>query len=326
MLRTRFTDLLGITHPIVSAPMAGSSYADLVAAVSGAGGFGLIGASHSTANPDRPEWLRAQIRQVQEQTDKPFGVGLALCFPQFDDLLAVALEEGVAGVAISFGDVVPYVERVKAAGAVVLSQVQTVADAKRLADAGVDILAAQGVEGGGHIGEISTFTLLPAVLDAVDVPVLAAGGLADGRGLAAAILMGADGAWMGTRFVASDESKSGQWHKNAIVAAGADDTVRTLSYDLARNVPFPDGIAGRVVKNRFTEQWHGQEEELVARREELDAEFAAAVSSGTAEWSAAWAGSASGLIHSIEPAGELVRRITADAESILRDRPSAVFG
>jgi nitronate monooxygenase len=159
----------------------------------------------------------------------------------------------------------------------------------------------------------------------VDVPVLAAGGIADGRGLAAAIVMGADGALLGTRFVASTESASGQWHKDAIVGAGADDTVRTLSYDLARHVPFPDGIAGRVVKNRFTEQWHGREEEIIARREELDAEFASAVSSGTAEWSAAWAGSASGLIHSVEPAGALVRRIAADAESILGTRPAAVI-
>jgi nitronate monooxygenase len=324
MLRTRLTELLGITHPIVSAPMAGSAYAELVAAVSAAGGFGLIGASHAAFRPDRPTWLRHQIRQVRTQTDTPFGVGLALCFPQFDELLAVALDEGVAGVAISFGDVVPHVERVKAAGAVLLSQVQTVAEAKRLADAGVDILIAQGVEGGGHIGEISTFTLLPAVLDAVDVPVMAAGGIADGRGLAAVLLMGGDGALMGTRFVASPESASGQWHKDAIVAAGADDTVRTLSYDLARNVPFPDGIAGRVVRNRFTEQWHGRDEEIIARREELGAEFAAAVSSGTADWSAAWAGSASGLIHSIEPAGHLVRQITADAESIMRERPAAV--
>jgi nitronate monooxygenase len=306
--------------------MAGSAYAELVAAVSAGGGFGLIGASHATARPERPEWLRAQIRQVRERTDKPFGVGLALCFPQFDELLSISLAEGVAGVAISFGDLIPYVGRVKAAGAMLLSQVQTVAEAKRLAEAGVDVLAAQGVEGGGHIGEISTFTLLPAVRDAVDVPVLAAGGIADGRGLAAAIMMGADGAWMGTRFVASTESASPQWHKDAIVAASTDDTVRTLTYDLARNVPFPEGIAGRAIKNRFTEQWHGREDEIIARREELDAEFAAAISSGTAEWSAAWAGSAAGVIHSVEPAGELVRSITADAESILRKRPAAVLG
>jgi nitronate monooxygenase len=306
--------------------MAGSAYAELVAAVSAGGGFGLIGASHATARPERPEWLRAQIRQVREGTDKPFGVGLALCFPQFDELLSISLAEGVAGVAISFGDLIPYVGRVKAAGAMLLSQVQTVAEAKRLAEAGVDVLAAQGVEGGGHIGEISTFTLLPAVRDAVDVPVLAAGGIADGRGLAAAIMMSADGAWMGTRFVASTESASPQWHKDAIVAASTDDTVRTLAYDLARNVPFPEGIAGRAIKNRFTEQWHGREDEIIARREELDAEFAAAISSGTAEWSAAWAGSAAGVIHSVEPAGELVRSITADAESILRKRPAAVLG
>ena len=325
MLRTRLTELLDITHPIVSAPMANSANAELVAAVSGAGGFGLIGASKSSVDANRADWLRAQIRQVRSATDKPFGVGLALNFPQFDELLAVTLEEQVAGVAIAFGDLVPYVDRVKSAGAKLLTQVQTVAEAKRVGEAGVDVVVAQGVEGGGHIGEIGIMSLLPAVIDAVETPVLAAGGIADGRGLAATLLMGGDGVWLGTRFVASVESGSGQWHKDAIVHASADDTVRTLSYDLARNVPFPDGIAGRVIRNQFTEQWHGRDDEIIARREELDAEFAAAIGSGTSEKSALWAGSASGLIHAVEPAHEIVRRVSAEAEQLLRRRPADLY-
>jgi len=304
--------------------MANSANAGLAAAVSAAGGFGLIGASKAAFDPARPAWLRAQILQIRSMTDKPFGVGLALNFPQHDELLSVALEEHVAGVVISFGDVVPYVDRVHASGAKLLTQVQTVSEAKRVAGAGIDVLIAQGVEGGGHIGEIGIMSLLPAVLDAIDIPVLAAGGIADGRGLAATILLGGDGVLMGTRFVASAESGSGQWHKDAIVAASTDDTVRTLSYDLARNVPFPDGIAGRVIRNQFTEMWHGQEGELIARRDELDAEFAAAIGSGTPGLSAMWAGSASGLIHAVEPAGEIVRRIATEAEQLLRRRPADV--
>jgi len=324
LLRTRFTDLIGISHPIVSAPMASSANAELVAAVSAARGFGLIGASKSADDPARPAWLREQIRQTRSMTGEPFGVGLALNFPQLDELLEVALEERVAAVAISFGDVVPYVDRVHAAETKILTQAQTVSEAKRLAGAGVDVLIAQGVEGGGHIGEIGIMSLLPAVLDAVDIPVLAAGGIADGRGLAATLLMGGDGVLMGTRFVASAESASGQWHKDAIISASTDDTVRTLCYDLARNVPFPDGIAARVIRNKFTKQWHGQEAEIIARRDELDAEFAAAIGSGTPELSAMWAGSASGLIHAVEPAGEIVRQIATEAEQLLRRRPADV--
>jgi nitronate monooxygenase len=321
MMRTRFTELLGVTHPIVSAPMATTANGALVAAVSGAGGLGLVGASSGKFNLDRPQWVRDQIHHIRSITDKPFGIGLALNFPQPDELLAVALEERVPAIAISFGDPAPYVDRIKATGAVMLSQVQTVAQARRAAAVGVDVLTAQGVEGGGHIGEIGVLSLLPAVLDAVSVPVLAAGGIGDGRGLAAVLLMGGDGVWLGTRFLATPEAGVEQWYKDAILAAGTDNTVRTLSYDLARNVPFPEGIAGRVIQNAFTNEWHGRDDEIRARREELAEEFDSAFSSGSAERSPVWAGSASGLINSMLPAGELVRKITADAEEIFRNRP-----
>lgn len=321
MLRTRFTELLGITHPIVSAPMATSANGALVAAVSGAGGLGLVGASSGTFNPDRPDWLRRQIRHIRAQTDKPFGIGLALNFPQPDELLAVAIAERVPAIAISFGDPGPYVDRIKSSGAIMLAQVQTVAQAHRAAAVGVDVLCAQGVDGGGHIGEIGVLSLLPAVIDAVSLPVLAAGGIGDDRGLAAVLLMGGDGVWMGTRFLATPEAGVDQWYKDAILAAGADNTVRTLSYDVARNIPFPDGIAGRVIQNSFTDEWHGRDEEIRARRDELAAEFDAAIASKSAERSPVWAGSAAGLIDSILPAGELVRSITANAEERLRSRP-----
>jgi nitronate monooxygenase len=324
MLRTRFTDLLGIKYPIVSAPMATTADGALVAAVSAAGGLGLVGASSSSSSPERPQWLRDQIQHIRSVTDKPFGIGLALNFPQSDELLAVALEAKVPAIAVSFGDPAPYVERIKSSGAIMLSQVQTVAQARHAAAIGVDVLAAQGVEGGGHIGEIGVLTLLPAVLDAVSVPVLAAGGIGDGRGLAAVLLMGGDGAWMGTRFVASAEAGADDWYKNSIVEAETDNTVRTLSYDLARGVPFPNGIAGRVIRNAFTDEWHARDEEIRARREELAAEFDAALTSRTPELSAMWAGSVSGLIKSIEPAGDLVQSIASEAEAILSSRPGEV--
>src|SRR5687767_10424717 len=147
MLRTRFTDLLGISHPIVSAPMATSANGQLVAAVSAAGGLGLIGASSGKFNSDRGAWLREQIRQVRSTTGEPFGIGLALNFPQPDQLLAVAIEERVPAIAVSFGDPAPYIDRIKNSGAVMLTQVQTVAQAKHAAAVGVDVLTAQGVEG-----------------------------------------------------------------------------------------------------------------------------------------------------------------------------------
>jgi len=323
MLHTRICDLLGIRYPIVNAPMSGTATAGLAIAVSEGGGFGLIGGTTSNG----PEWLRAQIRIAKERTARPFGVGFISSFPGLDDLVWVALEERVAAISHSFADPTPYVVAAHAAGVKILAQVQTVAQAKIAALAGVDVITAQGSDAGGHTGYVGTFSMVPAVVEvAGDIPVLAAGGIADGRGLAAALLLGAEGAWIGTRFVASREGAIAGWVKERIVGASTDDTVLTHAYDLTFESPFPAGIGDRVLRNDFTSAWHDRDEDVVARREELRREVTTAMESGNACVAPARAGSASGLIHGIEPAADIIWRIVTDAEEILRSRPARLLG
>ena len=323
MLHTRLCDILQIEHPIISAPMSGgTAAADLAAAVSAAGGFGLIGANH----PSGPDWLRTQIRAVRERTDRPFGVGFISSFPGLDQLVQVAVEERVVAVSHSFADPSPYIEAAHAAGLKVLAQVQTVAQARTAARAGADIIAAQGTEAGGHTGYSGTLPLVPAVIDVVGpIPVVAAGGIADGRGLAAVLMLGAEGAWIGTRFVASREAGGGDWTKQRLVEAGTDDTVLTKAYDLALNYPFPRDVGDRVLRNEFTAAWHSRDAEVEARREELAKQVLAATQAGDPRLAAVRGGNAVGLIQAVEPAAEIVRRIVAEAEQILRERPSQVL-
>ena len=330
MLHTILCDTLGIEHPIINAPMGDrAASAELASAVSAAGGFGMIGGSDSQGRLDQGDWLRDQIRTTRERTDRPFGVGFILSFfaaiPGQEDLLQVALQEQVPAVALSFGDPTPYVTAIHTAGAKALVQVQTVAQATRAARAGADVIAAQGTDGGGHVGAIGTMSLTPAIVDAVPgVPVVAAGGIVDGRGLAAALLLGAEGVWLGTRFVASDEWAGEGWRKAGVVEAGTDDTVRTLSYDLAWEEPFPDGIAIRVVRDAFTDAWHGRDDEVVANRTQLQEVLRKARTAGEPV-GAVLAGSGVGLVDAVEQAGEIVQRIVAEAESLLRGRPSQVL-
>jgi nitronate monooxygenase len=322
MIHTRLCDLFGIDHPILNAPMAGAATAELAAAVSAAGGLGMIGASMSGG----PDWLRGQIRLVRERTDRPFGVGFVSSSPDTDELLAVALAERVHAISHSFVDPTPYVASAHAAGIKVLAQVQTVAQAAVAARAGVDVIAAQGTEAGGHTGSSSgSLPLIPATIAvAGGIPVVAAGGIADGRGLAAVLMLGAEGAWIGTRFVASHEATGGDTRKSRIVAATTDDTILTRAYDLAYEAPFPTDIVERVVRNDFTDTWHGRDADVVARRAEILAQLGAAPAGDTRITKAA-AGTVAGLITSVEPAGEIVRAIVAEAERILRERPLQVL-
>lgn len=323
MLQTRLCELFGVTHPIINAPMAGPAKAELAAAVAEAGGLGLIGGSSGD-----PAWLRQQIRDVRARTDRPFGVGFITCQPGIDALLATAIAERVPVIAHSFADPTPHVRAAHAAGILVLAQVQSVAQAVRAAQAGVDAITAQGVEAGGHTGMSSaTLPLVPAVLDAVgDVPVVAAGGIADGRGLAAVLMLGAEGAWIGTRFAASRESAGSEWGKARIVQAGTDDTVLTKVYDVISGAAFPAGIADRVLQNTYTRTWHGREQELLQDRDGWRHRLEDAAQHGDAEYAAVRAGNAAGLVNAIEPAGDILRRIVAEAEAILRARPGQLLG
>ena len=321
MLYTRICELLEIEHPVISAPMAGVATAELAAAISEAGGLGFIG-----AGGESPDWLRDQIRAVREKTNRPFGIGFISSFPGLAELVQVALDERVPVVCHSFADPSPYVSTAHEAGVKVLAQVQKVTHAKKAAFAGVDAIVAQGTEAGGHTGHSGTLPLVPAVIDVVgDIPVIAAGGIANGRGLAAVLMLGAEGALIGSRFVASMESAREDWEKQIVVKAGVDETVLTKAYDLAMASAFPADIGDRVIRNDYTNEWHGRDAEVVAKSEALKAQVTDAIQAKDAGTAPIRAGNAVGLISSVEPAGELLRKIVEEAESILRSRPGALL-
>lgn len=322
MIHTRICEILGIEHPIISAPMSGTATANLAAAVSMAGGLGMIGAWPAKG----PSWLREQIRSVREKTEHPFGVGFVSSAPHLDELVQVAIEERVPVISHSFADPTPYIFAAHEAGIKVLAQVQKVSHAKKVAQAGVDAITAQGTEAGGHTGYSGTLPFVPAVIDiAGDIPVVAAGGIADGRGMAAMLMLGADGVWLGTRFVASREAITDDWRKQRAVQASTDDTVLTKAYDLTWESSFPKDIGDRVLSNDFTARWHGRDEEVVARRKELLEQLDIAEKAKDTSIAQIQVGNATGLITSVEPAGEIVGRIIEQAEAILRGRPQTLL-
>jgi nitronate monooxygenase len=323
VITTPLCSLLGIQHPILNASMAGTATGALAAAVSAAGGFGMIGGT----NPNGAAWVREQIRIARSLTDRPFGVGFISSFPDTAELARAALDEGVAAINHSFADPTPFVAQTHDAGVKIFCQVQTLAHAVRAARAGVDVIISQGGEAGGHAGLLGAFALLPAVVDAVaPVPVVAAGGIADGRGLAAALVLGAQGAWMGTRFVASREWGGAAWEQDAVLAATSDDTVQTRLYDLIGERPFPTDNPDRMLRNAFIERWTGREAEIPAHREALRAEIASGQDRADLAVAGVSAGVAAGLISAALPAGEIVRGIVREAEQLLRERPRALLG
>jgi nitronate monooxygenase len=323
MIMTPLCSLLGIEHPVLNASMAGTATGELAAAVSEAGGFGMIGGT----NPHGAPWLRDQIRIARSLTSRPFGVGFISSFPDTEELAQVALEEKVAAVNHSFADPTPFVAPAHAVGIKVFAQVQTLTQAIRAARAGVDVIIAQGGEAGGHAGALGTFALLPAVVDAVaPIPVVAAGGVADGRGLAAALLLGAQGVWMGTRFVTSREWGGASWEQAAVLAATSDDTVQTRLFDLIGERPFPADNPDRMLRNAFIDRWTGREFEIPAHREALQAEVAAGHERADLAVAGVSAGVSAGLITSARPAGEIVRDIVREAEDLLRQRPAMLLG
>ncbi|HEY3108694.1 MAG TPA: nitronate monooxygenase [Chloroflexota bacterium] len=318
MLRTKLTELLGIEHPIVLGGMGGGTNVDLVAAVSQAGGFGVLGCTGRPA-----AGIRQDAEAIRARTPRPFGMNLLLFLigqRTAADAVDALLEAGGRVFSTAWGDPAPYVERAHAAGRLVMHMVASAEDARRAVDAGVDLIVAQGSEGGGHVREVSTMVIVPAVLDvAKGLPVLAAGGIADGRGLAAALAMGADGVLMGTRFLATREAPVPASYKQAIVEASSSDTVFTKIPDLAPVVEWP-GAHSRVIRNRFVDEWLGREEELRQRGAEVGRQAEAAREADDREGMKLFAGQSSGLVRSIEPAGDLVARISAEAETLLRER------
>jgi NAD(P)H-dependent flavin oxidoreductase YrpB (nitropropane dioxygenase family) len=318
MLRTRICALLGIEHPIVLGGMGGATSPELVAAVSTAGGLGVLGSTRQN-----PEELARDAAAIRAATTRPFGLNLLLFLErpgQYDALLAARPKVISTAWAAVEQDLGGYVARAHAVGALAMHMISTVAEAKVAAHAGADIIVAQGTEGGGHIGLMGTMPLVPMVVSAVaPIPVLAAGGVADGRGLAAALALGADGVLLGTRFLATDESPIAKGFKQAILDSDGHDTLVTDIPDVASGNTWP-GAYVRVRRNRFIEEWMGRDNELRRRRAEVSAQIREAAQAGDPDRGAVMIGQTAGLIDRIEPAADLVRQISRDAEAILRER------
>jgi len=317
MLSTRFTSTFGVTHPILLAPMGGATDAALAVAVSSAGGLGSFGAMH----PRRPDaWVAEQIAEIRASTDGPFAVGFNINFlPLMEPRFNMALEAEVPVVMLSFGDPKPWIDRAHAAGARVICQVQTPSQARAAVDAGADALVVQGNEAGGHTGAMGLLPLLDTVLArGVDLPVLAAGGIASGRTLAAVLTMGADGACIGTALLASREaSPAHPSTKDLITASDGSDTVWTSSFDIALGWRFPDGIRVRAHANDFTREWEGREDQLRAQRSEIGA----TLDSADADRTLVMYGQSAAAVTEVRPVAEIIHDLVERAAGLLRSRP-----
>jgi NAD(P)H-dependent flavin oxidoreductase YrpB (nitropropane dioxygenase family) len=328
-LHTPLCDLLGMRYPILCAPMGWLTGPELVAAVCNAGGLGILGAG---ALP--PELLRARIRRVRELTSHPFGVNLILSRPS-EERARVCFEERVALLSLFWGDPTAHTERAHELGMKTCIQVGSVAAAEQAARAGVDFVIAQGMEAGGHThGEVSTMVLVPQVVDALNgTPVAAAGGIADARGLIAALALGAQGAVLGTRFLASKEARAHPRYQELVLAAGSEDTVRTTLFGGG----WPHA-PHRVLHTAFVREWlpqeargnEGRSDEPVLGQSVMGEETLHmrrfmvlppnTDTRGEIESMALYAGQSAGLIDRIEPAGEIIGRLVSEALDILRER------
>jgi len=257
-LRTPICDLLEIDVPIFLAGMGGVAYADVCAAVSQAGGFGTLGMAGAS-----PEDIRREMRAVRKQTDKPFGVDLLAALPQsVMAAIDVIIDEGAAAFIAGLGVPEPVIGRCHDAGVKVFSMCGRVAHAIRAEEAGCDVVVAQGTEAGGHTGRVAGMALIPQIVDAVDIPVLAAGSIVDGRGLVASLAFGAQGVWMGTRFIASTEANAHPLYKQRITEVGSDDTLVSKGYS---------GKTMRVIRNEFIEDLERHPERILPFPEQMSA-------------------------------------------------------
>jgi nitronate monooxygenase len=312
LIETALTRLLGIEHPILLAPMGSAAGGRLAAAVTHAGGLGMIGSGYASTTAIKAELAEAGNARV--------GIGFILwALERNPTALQVALDSRPAAVMLSFGDPIPFIGRIKEAGCKIICQVQTLAQARQAAEAGADVIIAQGRDAGGHSGTTrGTIGLVPTVVDAVaPIPVVAAGGIADGRGLAAALALGAAGISMGTRFTASRESLWDPTMKASALKAGGDETMQTRVFDIVRGAPWPEIYPGRALKNAFSSEWHGREDELAARQTDIQKEYLARPADEFSQ-RVVWTGESVDLVNDIPSAAEIIERIIAQAAATLR--------
>lgn len=311
-LRTPLCDLLGVEYPIMLAGMGGVAFAEVTAAVSNAGGFGCLGMAGQSVRT-----IAEQMKMVRDLTDKPFGVDLLTALPEQMDAAVDTIIAGGASVFVS-GLGVPgnVIGRFHAAGMKVMSVCGTVAHAVNSDRAGCDAVIAQGTEGGGHTGKIAGMALIPQVVDAVKCPVIAAGSIVDGRGLAVALAFGAQGVWMGTRFIASTEANAGRFYKEALVKAGETDTIISRCYS---------GKTMRVIRNPYVDDWERRPQDIapfpqqaiISAQSGVTATLAGSPEEADPARMCMPAGQGTGSIHDIVPAAEIVRRVMAEAEATI---------
>lgn len=323
-LSTRLTKALNIQRPIISAPMAFAAGGALAAAVSAAGGLGLIGGGYGDDT-----WLAEQFDRCEGQR---VGVGfITWSLRKSPSLLTDVLKRRPVAVMLSFGDLRPFVEEIRRAGALLICQCQTTDHVWDAIDVGADIIVAQSAEAGGHGMLRGAMSFVPEAADLIaahapNAILVAAGGIADGRGLAATLMLGADGALVGTRLWASREALVHARHHEAIVEATGDDTIRTSVVDIARQIAWPRGVTARVRRNAFTQRWHGREAELEQAAAEEAPRYRQAFAEGDPDNTGVWFGEAAGLIGAVEPAAAIVERMCAEAADLLSVRARAILG
>ncbi|MEP2681725.1 MAG: nitronate monooxygenase [Sulfitobacter sp.] len=316
MLTTRLTKRLGISHPIIQAPMAFAAGGRLASAVSSAGGLGMIGGAY-----DSGEWIAEQQDLAGNQS---VGCGfITWKLREHPQALEQILARDPAAVFLSFGDPAEFVPAIQAAKVPLICQVQTLRDAAHAIDLGAEIIVAQGAEAGGHGEKRATFTLVPEIADyiarhAPDTLLCAAGGVGDGRGLAAALMLGADGVVVGSRFWASEEALVHPAMLKAAIEASGDDTLRSTVTDIMRGYDWPERYTGRVLRNEFTDRWHDDPDGLRAALAQELPRWQAAVAEGDARTANAFVGEVAGLIGAVSPAADILRDIVQGAKVALR--------
>jgi enoyl-[acyl-carrier protein] reductase II len=306
-LKTELCDLLGIKYPIIQGGMAWIATAELAAAVSNAGGLGVIGAASMP-----PELLRAEIRKTKQLTDKPYAVNLVMWEVFFLEQLDVVCEEGVSIITTGVGDPRPMMERIKGYPAKIIPVVPTARHARRMEETGVTAVVASGSDGGGHVGTVGTLVTVPLVVDAVKIPVIAAGGIADGRGLVTALALGACGIQMGTRFIVTKESPAHLNYKKMIMSSSEEDTAVTGKYT---------GSTMRVIRNKFTEEWLTKENMQVDKNELRRmgvGRIRLSAVDGDVDYGTVPAGQIIGMIREEKTVKELMEQIVEEALDIMK--------
>ena len=308
-MKTRITELLGCQYPLIQGGMAWVAEHTLAAAVSNAGGIGLIAGGSAPI-----DYLREQIRLCKEKTDKPFGVNIMLMSPNADDLAQLCIDEKIAVVTTGAGNPGKYIPAWKEAGIKVIPVIPSVALAKRMEKAGADAVVAEGTESGGHIGENTTMCLVPQVVDALEIPVIAAGGIADGRGVAASFMLGAEGDQIGTRFLASEECQIHQTFKDLVVKAKDTDSVVTGRYT---------GHPCRNIKTKFSKMLANGEKEGTLTPEQFEevtlGSLRKAVQDGNVEEGSFLCGAIAGMINDIKPCKDIIEEMMSQAEKLMRN-------